>query len=112
MVDGGSLTWREAADKHHLAMVDELNTRIDSEMKITLGAALEILIQSFLPDDLAAAFTFEPEALCADGALGRVACRLHGRIGISFEPGHMSERSNEAVSYRGYGCPRNIVNAR
>ena len=40
MPDGGSLTWREAVDRHHLAVVDELTVRIDSEIQDAVARAI------------------------------------------------------------------------
>ena len=39
-----------------------------AEMKVALGAALEVLVQRFFPDDLPAAFALQPQAFGADAA--------------------------------------------
>jgi hypothetical protein len=42
MHDAGAATWREVVDKHHCALVDELSTRIDSELQGAILRAIEL----------------------------------------------------------------------
>ena len=46
---------------------------VDPKVKLALGAALEVLVQGFFPDDLAAAFALQPQAFGAEAffAFGR-----------------------------------------
>ena len=62
---------------------------VDPEMKLALGAALEVLVQGFLPDDLAAAFALQPQALGADVAF------LIGNV--FFDAGLLSVKPSHAV---------------
>lgn len=40
MHDGGALSWREIVDKHHLALIDELTSHIDSELREAVSQAV------------------------------------------------------------------------
>jgi hypothetical protein len=40
MHEGGSLTWREVVEKYHLALVDELTERLDSDLRDAVSSAV------------------------------------------------------------------------
>ena len=62
-------------------------TGIDTEMKLTLGAALEVLVQSLFPDDLAAAFTLQPQALGAKALFAIARAFVHSGF-LAGKPRH------------------------
>jgi hypothetical protein len=49
-------------------------------MKLAFGAALEVLVQGFLPDDLAAAFALEPQTLGAEALFTFRHAFVHSRF--------------------------------
>jgi len=49
-------------------------------MKLALGAALEVLVEGFFPDNLAAAFALQPQALGADALFRIRGAVLHARF--------------------------------
>ena len=63
---------------------------VQSKMMFALGANLEILIQAFFPDDLAAALAFQPQAFGAN-ALFAFSATLDARF-LPVEPGHRQHK--------------------
>ncbi len=58
--------------------------RADAEVPLALGADVQVLIELFLPDDLAAALALDPQAFRANALLAR----RFQLAAFSFEPGH------------------------
>jgi hypothetical protein len=70
-----------------LVIVEKLRQscpRIDPEMLVALGTNVEVIFNVFLPDNLTAAFTLDPQPLGTDFLLAR-SVQL---AGFSFKPGH------------------------
>src|SRR5271166_6101664 len=51
--------------------VAEPGASVNAEMTLALGADVQVLVEVFLPDDLAALVTLDPEAFCLDAFLPR-----------------------------------------
>src|SRR5438128_1096560 len=71
----------------------QTRTGVDTEMKLTLGATLKILVQSFLPDDLAATLTLQPQAFGANALFPFARAFVH--------PGFLPGKPRHTVSVAG-----------
>jgi hypothetical protein len=61
--------------------------RVDLEVKFALRANLQVVLQGFAPDDLAATVALQPQPFRADGAGVRGDSRLSRGL-LSGEPSH------------------------